>query len=128
MFKQGCYVKILDTHGNFRYGFIACTKERGYILVVDLNEEGFSKINWDYEYGLNVGTNGYKDFNQFLTDTEKKIVPLLAEEQTTGEIARRLGVSPGTIRVHIHELKNKLQVDNREQLCAYCQGIVKVLR
>ena len=129
MFKQDCYVKILDTHGNFRYGFITATKERGYILVVDLNEEGFSKINWDAEYGDNVGFDGeFKDFKELLTATEKKIVPQLAEEYTTQEIADNMGVSPGTIRVHIHDLKSKLQVDTRQQLCVYCQGIMKVLK
>jgi DNA-binding CsgD family transcriptional regulator len=131
-FKQDSFVKILDTHGNFRYGFICATKERGYVLVIDMNEEGYSKINWDSEYAQNVGTElnflkTRKDFNEYLTETEKKIVVMLAEEHTSQEVAEALQVSPVSVRCHIRDLKNKLQVDTREQLCAYCQGIVKVL-
>lgn len=127
-FKCDYHVKLVDTQGNFRFGYIAEVKERGSILLIDLMEEGLSKINWDNEFAQNVGNDVLvKDFSKLLTDTEKKMIPFLAEEKTTSEIAHKMGIAPVTVRAHIRDLKIKLQVDTREQLFAYSQGIVKVL-
>jgi DNA-binding CsgD family transcriptional regulator len=126
-FGKDTFVKVVDTHGNFRYGYIANTKDRGFLLIVDLNDEGYSKINWDDEYAKNVGEDGGKDFRELLTETELKLIPLLSAKNSTQDIADYMGVAPVTIRAHIRNLKNKLQLENREQLFAYCQGIVKKL-
>jgi len=132
-FKRDSYVKIVDTHGNYRFGYIAGTAEHGFILEIDLSEEGLSKINWDKEFAENVPDNQYTqnqlvgDFNNLLTETEKKMVPLLAQRWATRDIADSLEISPVTVRAHIRDLKNKLQVDTREQLFALAQGIEKKL-
>lgn len=128
MFKVDDYVKIVDTSGNYRFGFISDTKDRGSFLLIDLNEEGLSKINYDNEF---VKNNGHaqilaKDFGNLLTETEWHVVPLLAECLTTKEIAARMNISPSTVRAHIRDLKIKLQLQTREQLFVYCQGIAKL--
>lgn len=128
MFKQDSFVKIVDTQGNYRFGYICQAKDRGSILTIDLTEEGLSKINWDTEYALAVGQSiMVKDFNVLLTETEKKIVPMLARCQTTKEIAFDMNICPVTVRAHIRDLKIKLQCDSREQLFIYCQGIMRKL-
>jgi DNA-binding NarL/FixJ family response regulator len=121
-------VKLVDTRGNFRFGYISQVQERGSMLIIDLNEEGLSKIEWDNEYAQYGGRDyQIRNFDQLLTDTEKKIIPLLACQSTTKAIAEAMGICPVTVRAHIRELKIKLQVDTREQLYAYAQGIQKKL-
>lgn len=133
MFKRDCFVKVVDTQGNYRFGYIAGTQERGFILNIDLSEEGLSKINYDREFAklveenFYIGNTGNNDFNAILTETEKKMVPLLAQYQSTKDMAKNMGISEVTVRSHIRDLKIKLSVDTREQLFAYSQGIVKKL-
>lgn len=122
-FSKSSYVKVVDTRGNYRYGFILESRDRGYTLIIDLNEEGLSKINYDEEYNLICGDHYVKDFNSLLTGTEKKLIPLLAKEMTTRQIAEHQEVSPITIRCQLNNLKGKLQLQDREQLCAYAQGL-----
>jgi len=128
-FKKDSYIKLVDPMGNFRFGFIAETLERGSVMVIDLNEEGLSKINWDTEYAQNGGEDYQtKDFNSLLTDIEKRLIALLSEQLTTGQIGEEMGTSPVTVRSHIRALKMKLQCETREQIYAYSQGIVKTLK
>lgn len=128
LFKRDSYLKLTDTNGDFRFGYIAETRERGSVLVIDLFEEGRSKIEWDNEYAKNTGRNLLvKDFSNLLTEIEKKMVLLLAQEKSTKEIGEAMHISPVTVRAHIRDLKLKLQVDTREQLFAYSQGIVTKL-
>ena len=127
-FKDDSYVKIVDTHGNFRFGYILRSRDGGFELVINLEEEGLSKINWEQEYAQNRGDFEIKDFEAILTDIEKKIIRLLAEERTTQEIGEIMKTSPVTVRAHIRTLKIKLQCATREQLFAYSQGILKTLR
>jgi DNA-binding CsgD family transcriptional regulator len=128
-FKKDSFVKLIDTQGNFRFGYISKVEERGFVLVVDLHAEGLSKLDWDNEFVINEGNEVLaRDFNVLLTDIEKKIIPLLASNSKTVIIAGQLGISPVTVRAHIRDLKIKLQLDTREQLLSYAQGIVKKLK
>lgn len=56
-----------------------------------------------------------------LTDREWKVLQMLADGATTGEIAGRLGIAQVTVRRHISTLVAKLGVEDRE-------GAVAVLR
>jgi len=60
-----------------------------------------------------------------LTDAERAIIPLLAQGLTNTEIAEKLDVSPVTIRSQIRTLRNKLQMETRQQLVIYCTGMVE---
>jgi DNA-binding NarL/FixJ family response regulator len=50
-----------------------------------------------------------------LTDREHEILALVAQHQTNPEIARRLQLSPKTIRNHVSNVFTKLQVADRAQ-------------
>ena len=50
-----------------------------------------------------------------LTDREKEILTLVAQHQTNPEIARRLHLSPKTIRNHVSNVFTKLQVADRAE-------------
>jgi DNA-binding NarL/FixJ family response regulator len=48
-----------------------------------------------------------------LTRRELEVLENLAKDRTTAEIAERLGTSAGTVRSHIHALRQKLGVEPR---------------
>ena len=61
-----------------------------------------------------------------LTDREVEIVKLLAKGLTNKEMAETLFVAENTVKVHIKNILEKLQLRNRQQLAAYAvqQGLV----
>lgn len=48
-----------------------------------------------------------------VTDREFEVLGLLASGCANKEIARRLGVSPNTVKTHVSRLYEKLEVDSR---------------
>ena len=53
--------------------------------------------------------------NIILTPREKEIFNLLIKNQSTGDIAKTLGISEKTVRNHISNVIQKLGVDSRIQ-------------
>lgn len=53
-----------------------------------------------------------------LTDREREIISLVSEGLPNKAIARRLNVSQGTIKVHLHHIYQKLEINNRTVLAA----------
>jgi len=53
-----------------------------------------------------------------LTDRERQIMRLVSEGLSNKEIGRRLKVTDGTIKVHLHHIFQKLVVGNRTTLAA----------
>ena len=51
-----------------------------------------------------------------LTSREREIVLTLAEGLSNKDVGRRLNLSEGTVKVHLHNLYNKLGVKNRTAL------------
>ncbi len=118
VFSKDAYVKIVAVNGNFKYGYIQTVQEKGYHLLICLHEEGTSA----FEYELASGAMA-EEWDKMLSDIEKKIIPLLAQGLSTKEVAAKLSLSPITIRVHLRTLRLKLQMENRQQLIAFAQGI-----
>jgi two-component system nitrate/nitrite response regulator NarL len=54
-----------------------------------------------------------------LTDRERQIMRLVSEGLSNKEIGRRLNVSDGTIKVHLHHIFQKLEISNRTLLAAF---------
>ena len=48
-----------------------------------------------------------------LTPREREIVALLAARRSNGEIALELGVAVGTVKTHVHNILDKLDVEDR---------------
>ncbi len=70
----------------------------------------------------NVGTPPSNDaeplatgFNIALTRREQEILALIANGKTNQEIAQMLYIAPGTVRVHVHTILQKLEVRDRTQ-------------
>jgi RNA polymerase sigma factor (sigma-70 family) len=53
-----------------------------------------------------------------LTDREREIMRLVSEGLSNKAIARRLNISHGTIKVHLHHIYQKLEINNRTVLAA----------
>ena len=53
-----------------------------------------------------------------LTDRERQIVQLVSEGLSNKEIGRRLDISDGTIKAHLHNIYDKLAINNRTALAA----------
>jgi two-component system, NarL family, nitrate/nitrite response regulator NarL len=53
-----------------------------------------------------------------LTDRERQIIRLVTEGLSNKEIGRRLLITDGTIKVHLHNIFGKLGVSNRTELAA----------
>jgi DNA-binding NarL/FixJ family response regulator len=54
-----------------------------------------------------------------LTRREKEVIPLVAQQLSTDEIADRLTVSRDTVKSHIKNIIAKFQVQNRDQAALY---------
>ncbi|MBE2317289.1 response regulator transcription factor [Solirubrobacter sp. CPCC 204708] len=57
--------------------------------------------------------------NEPLTPRELETLALLAAGNTTPDIARQLGVTPGTIKTHLTNMYRKIGVRNRIQATRY---------
>jgi|SRR5437899_2552439 len=53
-----------------------------------------------------------------LTDRERQIMRLVSEGLSNKEIGRRLKITDGTIKVHLHHIFQKLEISNRTVLAA----------
>ena len=53
-----------------------------------------------------------------LTDRERQIMRLVSEGLSNKEIGRRLNITDGTIKVHLHHVFQKLEISNRTVLAA----------
>lgn len=54
-----------------------------------------------------------------ISEREKQIIKLIAQGSTNKEIAEKLVISEGTVKVHVKNILNKLELRNRQQLAVY---------
>jgi DNA-binding NarL/FixJ family response regulator len=55
---------------------------------------------------------------QLLTTREREVILLVAEGLSNKQVGRRLELSEGTIKIHLHNIYQKLHVNNRTTLAA----------
>ncbi|MGB3710962.1 MAG: response regulator transcription factor [Erythrobacter sp.] len=63
------------------------------------------------------------DLSKILTEREQEVVELVAEGLTNKAIARRLEISPATVKVHVERLIGKLGVADRTQAAVFAVQI-----
>ncbi|WP_245322822.1 LuxR C-terminal-related transcriptional regulator, partial [Bradyrhizobium valentinum] len=68
--------------------------------------------------GTEVSGANIEDVLAVLTDREREIMSLVSEGLSNKAIARRLNISQGTIKVHLHHIYQKLEINNRTVLAA----------
>jgi two-component system NarL family response regulator len=59
--------------------------------------------------------------NPSLTGREKEILTLMATGNSSQQIAQKLYIAPGTVRVHIHAILQKLGTSDRQQAISIAQ-------
>jgi two-component system nitrate/nitrite response regulator NarL len=59
---------------------------------------------------------------EVLTDREAQIAALATAGHRNSEIARRLRITAGTVKVHLHNIYRKLGVSGRVQLILWAQS------
>lgn len=64
---------------------------------------------------------GRKEAAQVLTPREVEIVRQVAAGLRNAQIATQLFISEGTVKMHLHNIYQKLNVDNRTKLTRYAQ-------
>lgn len=123
--KKNSYVKIVAPNGNYRYGFISQILDYETTFVIDLLEEGESKIAFDKEEAEYLGylPEGAEDFAQRLSDIEKQVAKCLVAGKSDREIAKEMNIEPVTVRAHIRNMRLKMNLENKTQLIAFCQGL-----
>lgn len=62
-----------------------------------------------------AGPAGRDDLARILTQREQQVLALVAEGLTNKAIARQLGISPATVKVHVERVISKLGVADRTQ-------------
>lgn len=122
-FSEEAYVKVIGVSGDYHYGYIQKVTERGFHLLISLFDEGESALGYETASGAMAA-----DWPTMLSDTERAIVIGLSCGLSTKEMAAELSLSPSTVRTHIRELRLKLQLDNRQELVVFSQGMDKVLQ
>jgi DNA-binding NarL/FixJ family response regulator len=76
--------------------------------------------------GMLVRESAARDVGQTLTPREVEIVQMVAHGFRNKVIAERLSISEGTVKVHLHNVYEKLGVDGRLELvlCAQQKGLI----
>jgi DNA-binding NarL/FixJ family response regulator len=67
------------------------------------------------------GQAGKLEAAQLLTPREIEIVKQVAIGLHNSEVAKRLFISEGTVKMHLHNIYNKLSLNSRTQLSRYAQ-------
>lgn len=110
------------------------TKVDDFIESIDLIGKGGVVISPTIAESLNdklqIVSDDEKQEKTELTDREVEIVRLLAKGATNKKIARDLYIAENTVKVHIKNILQKLQLRNRQQLAAYAakEGLVTDLQ
>ena len=58
--------------------------------------------------------------NHSLTARQKAVLKLLSRGDTNKVIARQLGMSDGTVKVHVRQIMRKFGVKNRTRVAVVC--------
>ncbi len=71
-------------------------------------------------------TPGGQELDDLLTPRERQILRLVADGLRNKEIALRLEISEGTVKIHLHNIYDKVNVDSRVELAlrARSKGLV----
>ncbi len=71
---------------------------------------------------LNSASNNKGRTSSNLTSRELEIAKLAADGWRTKEIGARLGISPGTVKIHLHAIYDKLDITTRVELANFVRG------
>lgn len=90
------------------------------------DQKGTSEIRAAFSDPIKAITGEDEVLEYSLTQREQEILALIALGKTNQEIAKHLLIAPGTVRVHVHAILQKLDVRDRTQaaILALQKGLV----
>jgi two-component system NarL family response regulator len=91
-------------------GEVALSRKMMSHLVVELQRRGKTINNYDESFAA-------------LTPREREILQYLAENATNKEIAERLVISENTVKVHVHNILDKLDCINRHEAGRFARNL-----
>jgi two-component system nitrate/nitrite response regulator NarL len=109
--EDGIDKKVVFANGRFPDDLRARLRE----IATDLHKQVKSVTG---SYAIPHTTPAPASLSQRLTFRQKQIVAMLKNGSSNKEIAQLLGVSEGTIKVHLHRVYQRIGVSNRTQLAA----------
>ncbi len=97
------------------------------VSTEELREVVFNTHNRKFYIGEDIRRRAEQDTlkadnfvkNLFITEREKEILKYIVNGKTASETAKRLHISPYTVRTHRKNLMNKLNVGNTAELIKY---------
>jgi DNA-binding NarL/FixJ family response regulator len=95
-------------------------KEMASELVVRCVRTVHAGGEW-LERGLVRREAGAEEVARVLTPREIEIVRLVARGGRNKVIARELGITEGTVKIHLHNIYEKLGIESRTELALYAQ-------
>ena len=125
-FEEDSYVQIVAPNGDYRYGYVAGTEEKGEHLTICMHEEGDSKLAYENAADLESGQSPLGR-QHGLSPQELRVLTLLSKDPNTGHIAHQLNLKPATVRSYLRTLQLKLRVSNRVELGIVAKALVKSL-
>lgn len=105
-------------------------KEMAPHLLVEAVREVYSGGSW-LDKGsvsrvvsklLEKEEEGGREEQQLLTPRELEVVRMVARGLRNRAIAEQLFISEGTVKIHLHNIYQKLGIDGRLELAVYAQG------
>jgi DNA-binding NarL/FixJ family response regulator len=66
--------------------------------------------------GMQRREAGVRELRQLLTRRELEVLQLVASGKTNADISETLKIAEGTVKIHVHNLYEKLETRNRLQL------------
>jgi DNA-binding NarL/FixJ family response regulator len=97
------------------------------VRLVNRGEQWIDRDTVTHAFQTVVGReSASREVSQTLTPREIEIVRMMAEGLRNRAIAERLSISEGTVKVHLHNVYEKLGLDGRLELVLYAQqkGVV----
>jgi DNA-binding NarL/FixJ family response regulator len=103
-----------------------------FVQALSMLAKGDIVVSQEMAYGVKVELAADQAFKgkDDISGREQEVLQLVCEGATNREIAERLIVSEHTVKVHLRNILNKLNLRNRQQVAAYAvqEGLVTDLK
>lgn len=92
-----------------------------FVSRLRLLAQGDFVVSWDLTSSLfqQLGARTPAETTDGLSDREREVLALVSAGATNKEIAQELTVTENTVKVHLRNILDKLDLRNRQQLAAY---------
>ena len=89
-----------------------------YIRAVAEGGDWFPRELVETAFERETGRRSWFRLTNSLTNREREIIVMVAEGLSNKEVAKRLSISEATVKIHLHNVYQKVGVANRTALAA----------